>query len=162
MPHTTPNTLRRALFAEHEYLDGLFNRLLQCAHRNDTESLGPLWTVFERVLLDHLAWEEEHLLPDYKLEHLEDSVAIEKDHARFRSIVAEIGVAVDLHLVREEIVREMIDLLRSHAQREEEQFHLWAEENVKGPVAESLIEKVLARLHAAKDATSAGGPSILR
>ncbi|MEI8255444.1 MAG: hemerythrin domain-containing protein [Deltaproteobacteria bacterium] len=158
----TPNSLRRALFAEHEYLDGLFNRLLQCVHQNDREALSQLWTVFEQVIRDHIGWEEAHLLPRYRLEQPDDAASIDADHARFRELIAEIGVAVDLHLIREDIVREMIDLLRSHARREEEQSHAWADENVKGPAAESLLQKVLARMRDAKDATGAGGPSILR
>ncbi len=161
MPQT-PDSLRRALFAEHEYLDGLFNRLLECVHQNDRELLAQQWCVFERVLVDHIEWEEQHLLPRYRIEQPDDAASIDAEHARFRALVAEIGVAVDLHLIREEIVREMIDLMRTHARREEEQAHAWADENVKGPAAESFVQKVLARMKNAKDATGAGGPSILR
>lgn len=157
-----PNSLRSALFAEHEYLDGLFNRLLQCVHQNDRESLLPLWSVFERVLGEHLDWEEQNLLPGYRVEQPEDADLIDADHGRFRALVAEIGVAADRQLACEQLVREMIDLLRSHARREEEQAHVWANENIKGPTADALVQKVVARMRDSKDATGAGGPAILR
>lgn len=154
--------LRRALRAEHEYLDGLFERLLKCAHEDDRESLMPLWSVFERVLLDHIGWEELNILPRYRLDHPADAAAILEDHARFRTLVAEIGVAAELHLLREDMVREMIDLLRSHAMREEGQFHQWAEETVTGPAVDRFVERVRARIRDATDATGKGGPAIFR
>lgn len=154
--------LRRALSAEHEYLDGLFERLLKCAHQDDRESLLPLWSVFERVLLDHIDWEEANILPKYRVDHPADADAILADHARFRTLVAEIGVAAELHLLREDMVREMIDLLRSHAMREDGQFHEWAEETLKGPAVEHFVARVKARIRDATDATGKGGPALLR
>jgi hypothetical protein len=59
--------------------------------------------------------------------------------------VAEIGMAVDLHLAREDMVREMVQLLRSHAKLEDEHFHRWAEERVGGAVRDEFIAK--ARTH---------------
>jgi hypothetical protein len=70
--------------------------------------------------------EERELIPRYAEEHPEEAAALLAEHANFRRLFAELGVAGDLHLVRLERVRELADALKKHAKRENDGLYRWA------------------------------------
>lgn len=47
------------------------------------------------------------------------------EHRRIRELVAELGVAVDLHTARKDAVLRLVRLLREHAQAEDRSLYGW-------------------------------------
>lgn len=141
-----PTTVDAALRAEHARLDELFDELMAAAHAGDAAGLDARWTTFERTLLAHLEWEEAHLLPAFDAASTEQAAAIRADHARFRGLLSEMGVGVELHTVREETIREFVALLRTHAKREENMYRWAASRALPEPATRSLLDRVRALL----------------
>jgi len=122
----TMEPIGKRLFADHARLSGLFDHLLNCVHVNDQPAADAAWTEFEGALLAHLETEEVRLLPAFALVNKEEVAAIRQDHARIRYLLAEMGVRLELHCVKEQTVERFIESLRAHAEREEHLFYEWA------------------------------------
>jgi hypothetical protein len=113
-------------FSKHyRRLEGLLAELRALVLADDPRSLSRFWTAFERELRDHLAAEESSLLPAFGETHLHKARALRQDHAQIRELVEEIGLRIDLHLLRARAVDQLIDLLREHTLREEAWIDAW-------------------------------------
>ena len=84
------------------------------------------WTTFERTLSRHLEQEETELLPGFATHDAAEARAILAVHADIRAALLEIGLGLDLHLLRTEAVQEFVKQLRAHAQREDATLYDWA------------------------------------
>ena len=62
-----------------------------------------------------------------------------RDHGQIRELLLELGVAVDLHELRYERSRELVELLRSHAGREDNLLYRWADQNLDAALAQAAI-----------------------
>ena len=111
------------LRSDHARLEALFEELLADGHQRGIRST---WTGFDRSVLGHLDTEERFILPLFERVNPEETAALLAEHARIRQLLGDLGVGVDLHLVRLELAREFIDLLRAHARREETLLYRWA------------------------------------
>ena len=56
-----------------------------------------------------------------------EAAALLEDHATIRRRLTELDVSTDLHLVRVDSLRLLLDSLRAHAERENEGMYRWAE-----------------------------------
>lgn len=135
--------LYTTLFTDHQRLDGLFESLLNCVHANDAEAAQAAWTEFDRGLAAHLDAEEASVLPLFERMDPAEAERIRAEHGRIRDLLAELGVMLDLHALREEKVAEFIDFLRAHAAREESALYPWAERELP-EATKSLVSR---RLH---------------
>jgi hemerythrin superfamily protein len=124
---------QRTLRADHEELAALTKRALAIVEEGDSADVQKLVAEIETKLLEHIDGEEAELLPRYAEEHPEDAGALLAQHATFRRLFAELGVAGDLHLVRLERMRELAATLADHAKRENEGLYRWAARAVKPP-----------------------------
>ena len=52
--------------------------------------------------------------------------AIIAEHANIRATVADLGLSLDLHLLRSEAVENFVQQLKAHARRENEMLYAWA------------------------------------
>ena len=118
---------RRALEADHVYLEGLLTALVAAAQSNDGVALLSVWNAFERHLLAHLDEEEMFILPLVIGENTPQAEWLRAEHNTIRQNVGEIGLAVDLHTVRVEGIELLATRLREHAQREHAWLYPWAE-----------------------------------
>lgn len=134
----TMEPIGKRLFADHERLGGIFDRLLNCVHVNDQPAIDAAWTEFESALLAHLEAEEVHLLPIFAQVDREEVTAIRQDHAKIRYLLAEMGVRLELHCVKERTVERLIQSLRAHAAREERLLYEWADREVPDSIAGSI------------------------
>ena len=64
------------------------------------------------------------------------------EHARIRQLLGELGVGVDLHLVRLELAREFIDFLRAHARREEALLYRWAASDLNAAARAAVAQRL--------------------
>ena len=117
---------RELLRGDHACLEALFEELLDEFADGHQREIRSTWTEFERRLLVHFDTEERFILPLFERVNPEETAAVRAEHAWIRQLLGELGVGVDLHLVRLELAREFIDFLRAHAQREEVLLYRWA------------------------------------
>jgi hemerythrin-like domain-containing protein len=137
-----------AMREDHRRLDGVFDKLLNRVHVGDVEASREAWTEFEQGLEAHLSAEEVSLLPAFDRSCPDEAAAIRAEHSRIRGLLADMGVSLDLHALREERVAELVETLREHASREEAGLYPWADRELPG----SAAAQVRGRLAAAGDA----------
>jgi Hemerythrin HHE cation binding domain len=123
-----PQSIGERLLADHQHLDTLFSQLLADMHAGEWRICQRTWSRFERELLDHMAAEEALVLPSFERVNPSETVGLREDHATIRSLLADLGVRLELHAVKEEHVRHLIESLRSHAAREDALLYRWAAE----------------------------------
>ena len=132
--------LRHSLEADHRRIDRMLTELKRCVEANDQVELHLLWGHFEKSLLSHMDWEEMYVLPSYEERDSQGAQAIRKDHARFRSCLGDMGVAVDLHTLRAATFDELANDLKAHSERETKLYE-WSNEQGKTEKGKSLLYK---------------------
>lgn len=114
------------LAEHHRHLERTFEDLVRKATDGDPAELRSCWLGFESELLAHLDYEEAELLPGFEERAPHEAAAIRREHEEIRAVLLEMGINLDLHLMRLESVRDFVMKLRAHANREEESFYAWA------------------------------------
>lgn len=112
---------------DHARLDALFTELLDQFAEGNQHQMRAAWTDLDAGLTSHLDLEDRRILPLFAEVDSEEARALGAEHVRIRRLLAELGVGVDLHLVRLDSAREFIDSLRAHAQREDQLLYRWAD-----------------------------------
>ncbi|MBL0215264.1 MAG: hemerythrin domain-containing protein [Myxococcales bacterium] len=130
MPRTaaTPHedSLYTFMTSDHARLETVFERLLDAMELGAPDARA-LWTELDRGLLSHLEAEERYVLPAFATVDRLAAREILRDHAQIREQLLELGVAMDLHMLRYEHSQEFIRVLRSHAAREDKLLYQWAD-----------------------------------
>lgn len=117
-----------AMLEEHARLQRLFIELLEAAHAGvDKRTLLETWRDFEHGLSAHLDT-EDLILPRYRAAHPDEVAEAEAVHRRLRALLFEVGILIDLGMVREPAVLELVELIRAHAEREERGLYAWADQ----------------------------------
>jgi hemerythrin len=142
-----PSVIRTWLAHDHTRLDKLFSQLLEAAEGADAPTISSVWTEFESGLLAHFDAEESHLFPLLVDDYPNEVERAQREHARIRSLVAELGVRADLHTIRLDIAEELVGQLQKHAEFEDETVYAWAAAALSEPEQKSMLErfKTLAR-----------------
>jgi len=135
-------TLRDAFQHDHRRLDALFEELLNRVHIDDAAAARQAWTAFEHGLMTHIEAEERHMIPIFERRDPDEAAALLVEHAKIRSLLAELGVMLDLHALREEKVEELVGFLRAHAAREEAALYRWADSDLPEVPKTSILERL--------------------
>lgn len=125
-----PQVVEEPLTRHHRELEQLFRAVAELAHGGDARSLGQLWNRFDRIVRAHIGVEEEELLPLFRVHHPDEAELIAREHVELLRLLDQIGIDVDLHLLREPIADELLERLRAHARREEVTMYPWAERSL--------------------------------
>ena len=135
--------LRGRMIADHRRLEGLF-RELQVAFEMDapTTELRALWSQLDSGLTAHMRAEEEIVLPELARIDPIEAAALRAEHDELRRLLLELGVGVDLHVVRERAARAFLDTLRAHAEREDELLYVWAASRIEPRAQASLLSRL--------------------
>ena len=152
--HITTNdrvrgAVRHLLRHDHVGLVQLFDDVLALLRENDRDQIRAAWTMFESALTAHLQAEEALIFPAFRMVDPVEVQALSNDHARFRKNLDELGIAVDLHMVRADAAREFIDSLKAHSKREDACMYPWAESHLDHVDEQRLHERLRAG-HAAR------------
>ena len=115
----TLTSVKQRLVADHRALDTLFEKLLDDIHGGDASTCQASWGLFEKALIDHIDAEEVYLLPSFDRVNPIEAAGIRQEHATLRHLLADMGVRLELHAVKEENVKRLVVALRTHAAREE-------------------------------------------
>lgn len=149
------NPVATRLTKDHAELDALLERLEQDAEAPVPGALAATWEVFETKLLRHMEAEERYLLPLLEATDHPEVMRIRREHAAIRNRLAEIGLAIELHVARETSIAQLVKLLREHAKHEDSILYRLA-----GDKASSVVEHDIAELlkHGAKVVRSVVSP----
>jgi hemerythrin-like domain-containing protein len=112
---------------EHQRLLHLFDRLQDAFRANAREDIEHLWDDLETALTGHLMVEERHIFPKLGVEHPSEVAALIDDHEQIRQQLAALGVAVDLHELRDDLAEEFLGSMRRRAEREDQLMSVWAD-----------------------------------
>jgi Hemerythrin HHE cation binding domain len=121
---------RETLRHEHAMLDGLCDDLINRAESGDCHECDVVWDELGRTLEAHMGLEETALLPAFGAEGPEQARLadqIRREHQDIRRMVERLGIAVQVHTLRADDVRELVELLRRHAALEDESLYPWAD-----------------------------------
>ena len=126
------------MIRSHRCLESLYLQVLD-AMTVSAPNLGELWTTLDRELRAHMETEERFVLPAFARVDRDEALAVLRDHGFFREQLLELGVAIDLHLIRFERSRDFVDRLRVHASREERLLYRWADQHLGVPAIEAAL-----------------------
>jgi hypothetical protein len=152
------NQVAAKLSQDHEQLDALLAQLAQEAEACDRDALLATWAVLEGRLIRHMEAEERYLLPLVEAQSPAEVALTRAEHARIRDLLCELGVAVELHTVRETDVRKLIELLQAHARREEAALYALAGEKASVAVEHSISSALRTVVRSALRVTSEEPP----
>ena len=150
----TPKTTEvlDALRAQHRALDIHLDemcRLVRADDRGDgRDAMRACWGKLEDEILAHLNLEEMHMLPVLAKKHPDNVREVRGEHERIRELLGEIGVALDLHMVRAEQVERLAAGLRTHAVHEETGLYTWAEEELGVSAKDVFLRRLRERIAA--------------
>jgi hypothetical protein len=88
-------------------------------------------------------YEERHVLPAFRAVDKREADDLLREHHLIRCRLMDLGVGVDLHLLRVEVVADFIAVLRAHARREDALMYHWAEREL--PESEQAVRRVFAQ-----------------
>lgn len=129
---------------DHERLDRLFQALLDAVEAGDQPTVSLVWADFERGLLAHLDAEETHLFPLLQADHPETIASLCLEHANIRHLLAELGISADLHTLRQDVAEQLVELLRAHAELEDQTLYPWAERAASADSKRSVLDALKA------------------
>jgi hypothetical protein len=153
------NQVAAKLSQDHEQLDALLAQLAQEAEACDRDALLATWAVLEGRLIRHMEAEERYLLPLVEAQSPAEVALTRAEHARIRDLLCELGVAVELHTVRETDVRKLIELLQAHAKREGAALYALAGEKASMAVEHSISSALKAVVRSALRVTNQETPN---
>lgn len=144
-PTTRRNETEKRLLAQHHLsLDARLEQLVARAQGGDPTDLRAEWTAFERELLSHFELEEAEILPDFAACDPGEAHALLDEHAAFRSALLDIGLTLDLHCLRAEVVEDFARRLKAHAAREDAALYAWAQRHVSPATWHGIENKLKA------------------
>jgi hemerythrin-like domain-containing protein len=127
----------------HQDLDELYDRVLN-AMESDAPDVCALWTELDHRLSAHMEAEERFVLPAFAHADRIEALALLRDHDDIRALMLELGVSVDLHELRFEKARDLVELLRGHSGREDNLLYRWADQNLDVALTERAIAHAIA------------------
>jgi len=110
---------------EHARIERLFIQLVDAFRADAREDTQALWKVLEDTIAAHFAVEERHVLPVFMRDDEDEARALRAQHDEIRKGLAELGVAVQLHCLRDALAERFIAALREHAHREDVLMDQW-------------------------------------
>lgn len=114
---------------DHRSFEDLFETVLSQIDTENKAIADEGWTTLERTLLAHIEYEEREVFPRFAARDRATVDALVEEHQRFRTLLGELGVAVELGALPEATAKEFFDLLRTHAAREDGAFARWFDDS---------------------------------
>ena len=142
-PEGDSKTLSVTLANDHARLTRLFGDVFAAFEADARLESSALWTRFEQEIEAHFQLEEQHLFPRLARVKPGDAAALRIEHDAIRARIAELGVGLDLHLTRADLVEALMVDLQEHIERETTLLYPWVDETL--PVAEQawLVTQLL-------------------
>jgi hypothetical protein len=139
---TTPKRFQELLPRDHQRIDAMLTSILELVHVDRRPQLAEQWSAFEDAVLAHLDAEEMFMLPELSHHDPVRAGEIHDQHLTIRRLLAEVGIGIDLHVVREAQLERLASFLREHATSEERDFYRWADETLPQPALASVLRRL--------------------
>jgi hypothetical protein len=137
-------TFRDLLPRDHQRLDAMLTAVLVLVRANERRELDQHWAAYEDGVLAHLDAEETFLVPGLRMHDAALADRIILEHQHFRTLMAEVGGGLQLHIVREDQMLELARALRAHASMEQEPLYTWADTAVPHESFDAVVRRLLA------------------
>lgn len=141
------NAIATRLTRDHAELDALLTCLVQDAEAPSPGALEATWDVFECRLTHHMEAEERFLLPLVEVSNPAEVARTRKEHIQIRDMLAELGLAIELHAIRASDILKLSELLRAHAKHEDEALYQLAGDKAAVAVGHGIFDSLKAALH---------------
>ena len=151
---------RLPLADHHRELEAMYRALLAATYADDARDLVFAYRAFEQEILEHLAAEEQEILPAYERAAPHEARAIRGDHDRIRQELQRVGVYVELHVIRAETMHGVIAELRAHSAREGTRMYPWAQLHLPTGAKQRIEARVTASLQRLEAAAKRIGTAI--
>ena len=112
--------IANSMMQDHERIATLLRDLGCAAESGERSIVLESWHRLEPALLAHFESEERNLLPNVRREHAREADAILREHEELRRKLDRLGVAAELHTLRQRDIEAMISELEAHAKAEDE------------------------------------------
>ena len=142
------NEVMTRLLQDHREIDALLRSLSEDATGPGGAPLQSTWGQLENRLTCHMEAEERFLLPLIEDAHPTEVRRTRLEHVQIRHLVAELGVAIDLHTARQPAIDALVNVLRDHAQHEDSVLYGFAGDQA----SRSIHDKLSSLLHAGQQA----------
>lgn len=126
-PQTAQRTAAQ-LSGEHEQLEQWFTELSMRAGTGEPRECDALWSEFTRQLEAHLGFEEREVFPAYARQGPAEAARVEAlrgEHADIRKQADRLGLDLQLHLARADLIDRFLNSLREHAWNERASIYPW-------------------------------------
>jgi len=135
--------LRSLLRDHHLEIESACLELMGAAFVDDPPILARRWSAFEHEVLDHMAAEEELLIPSYQSADPEQAQELRADHILLRDILEHVALDVELHAIRIERLKDLVAMLRAHAYREERTLYPWAQHHLPTVLRAQVVSRIV-------------------
>lgn len=120
--------VKRELILDHEDHARLLEQLADAVEaKRDAAQVRQCWLAFEENLFDHLDTEERFLFTTTAQAHRLEIEQLQTEHRRIRQAVVGIHVAIELNVLKKEVIEGLRSLLVAHSEHEERSLHRWLE-----------------------------------
>lgn len=134
--------LQQMLMDHHCALETACQALLAQAYVDDPRQLVLHYRAFERSMLEHIAAEDALLLPAYAEHDPDDARSIRADHVAIQELLFRVGIEVELHSVRVDTVKQLIEQLQAHAAREDATMYPWGQDHLPLSIRRQLFVRI--------------------
>jgi hemerythrin len=128
LPHRSRDRAQR-LANEHRTFERTFFELLGRANSGTWHELDEVWDRFASDVASHFDFEESTIFPAFAERDEASRALVQRlrdEHADFRSGIERLGIQLQFHEVPTAAVRELVEALRGHAEREDASVYAWA------------------------------------
>jgi hypothetical protein len=137
--------VRTLLLTDHGHFERSLQAIVAEVSDDGPADLREPWHAFEQELLAHLDAEEADLIRVFGSYQPTEARELIAEHEQIRATVTQLGVDLDLHCLRAERVKALVDQLRAHARREEGVLYPWATERLGVAAARQLGRILVAK-----------------
>jgi len=125
----------------HRRLDARCQALIAQVQHGDPAAFAAPWRRLEAEILEHMAAEEDVLVPTYTVSAPEDAQRILQDHLRIRQLLVMTGAAMGARETCRACLRELVAVLAAHAAHEDKLMYPWAQRHLPHLVQRSLFAR---------------------
>jgi hypothetical protein len=115
----------KSLRADHDDLERLAEVVIAGLAAGDRAEAAAAIGLLQSSVVTHLDGEERELIGVYARHSPDGAAAIREDHAAIRKALADLDVTTDLHLLRVDAIRDLLQKLRAQAAREDRGMYRW-------------------------------------
>jgi len=122
--------VRAGLLRDHEVLYILFDEVLEAFHAGARVQAKALWAQLSERLDRHMRFEEQEVFPLLAAVHPDEVKTLISEHDALRRALDGLGADLERSSLKVADVDAFIDMLRSHARRENALAYPWLDANL--------------------------------